>query len=289
MVDEYQDTNYAQNELVKLLAKSRKNICVVDDDDQAIYKFRGAAISNILEFKKNYPKAKQVVLTQNFRSTQAILDSAYKLISHNNPDRLEIRNKITKKLKSEKGEKGLPPKLLFGATLSEECDLVTAEIESLHKDAGLKFSDIAILVRANSSAEPFIQSLHAKGIPFQFIGAFGLYDRPEVKMLISFLKALSTFSDDLNLYYLATSKLYQVLPEDMIKLNDLAKRRSKSLYEIIKPELRWFPADEMLREKGYEKLLPPFVAELLAMTTVRFQKLNCYEKRGMIYEREKSL
>ena len=118
LVDEYQDTNYAQNELVKLLAKKHKNICVVGDDDQAIYKFRGAAISNILEFKKTYPRAKQVVLTQNFRSTQAILDSAYKLISHNNPDRLEIRNKITKKLKSVKDKRGLLPKLLFGATLS---------------------------------------------------------------------------------------------------------------------------------------------------------------------------
>src|SRR3989344_3018102 len=254
LVDEYQDTNYAQNELVKLLAQKRKNICVVGDDDQAIYKFRGAAISNILEFKKNYPKAKQVVLTQNYRSTQAILDSSYKLISPNNPDRLEIRNKITKKLKSEKGKKGLPPKLLFGVTLSEEIDLVTAEIESLRKDFGLKFSDIAVLVRANTSAEPFILSLHARGIPYQFIGAFGLYDRPEVKMLISFLKALSTYSDDLNLYYLATSELYHVLPEDMIKLNDLGKKRTKTLFEIIKNSLNEM---QILPEskKALEKML----------------------------------
>jgi len=252
LVDEYQDTNYAQNELVKLLAKKHKNICVVGDDDQAIYKFRGAAISNILEFKKNYAWVKQVVLVQNFRSTQAILDSAYKLISHNNPDRLEIRNKITKKLKSVEDKRGLPPKLLFGATLSEETDLVAAEIESLHKDAGLKFSDIAILVRANSSAEPFVQSLHAKGIPFQFIGAFGLYDRPEVKMLISFLKALSTYADDLNLYYLATSELYHVLPEEMIKLNDLGKKRTKTLYEIIKnslDEVQILPKSKKVLEK----------------------------------------
>jgi len=287
LVDEYQDTNYAQNELVKILAQKRKNICVVGDDDQAIYKFRGAAISNILEFKKNYPKTKQVVLTQNFRSTQAILDSAYKLISHNNPDRLEIRNKITKKLKSQKGKKGLPPKLLFGATLSEECDLVTKEIEKLMAkppsspysssetkgrmeksfDPELKtegfstssnnkysYKDIAILVRANSSAEPFIQSLHAKGVPFQFIGAFGLYDRPEVKMLIAFLKALSTYSDDLNLYYLATSELYQISPEEMIKLNDLAKRRTKTLYEVIKNNLDEINIDEKSK-KSLGKML----------------------------------
>lgn len=237
LVDEYQDTNYAQNELVKYLAKIHRNICVVGDDDQAIYKFRGAAISNILEFKKNYPKAKQVVLTQNFRSTQAILDSAYRLISHNNPDRLEIKNRINKKLKSTKDKEGSAPKLLFAATLSEETDLVAAEIESLVPKTGLKFSDIAILVRANTSAEPFAQTLHLRGIPYQFIGSFGLYDRPEIKMLISFLAALSTFSDDLNLYYLATSELYQVPPEEMIKLSDLGRRKMKTLYETVKENL----------------------------------------------------
>ena len=100
LVDEYQDTNYAQNQIVKMLADRHKNICVCGDDDQSIYKFRGAAISNILEFKKNFPKLEQVVLTQNYRSSQAILDSAYKLIINNNPDRLEIKNKIIKVLKS---------------------------------------------------------------------------------------------------------------------------------------------------------------------------------------------
>src|SRR3972149_8887958 len=98
LVDEYQDTNYAQNELVKLLANSHKNICVVGDDDQSIYKFRGAAISNILKFKNDYKKTEQVVLTTNYRSTQSLLDSSYRLIRFNDPDRLEVRNRINKKL-----------------------------------------------------------------------------------------------------------------------------------------------------------------------------------------------
>src|SRR3990170_4406709 len=89
---------------VKMLSTGHKNICVVGDDDQSIYKFRGAAISNILEFKKDFPRAKQVVLTQNYRSTQAILDSAYRLIRHNDPDRLEVKNKIDKKLRSTSGQ-----------------------------------------------------------------------------------------------------------------------------------------------------------------------------------------
>lgn len=131
LVDEYQDTNYSQNELVKTLASAHKNICVVGDDDQSIYKFRGAAISNILEFKKTYPKARQVVLTQNYRSTQSILDSAYRLIRHNDPDRLEVKNNIVKKLKSYIQKTGLPPQEIFADTLSEEADLVAAEIEKL--------------------------------------------------------------------------------------------------------------------------------------------------------------
>src|SRR3972149_1520369 len=98
LVDEYQDTNYAQNELVKLLANSHKNVCVVGDDDQSIYKFRGAAISNILKFKNDYKKTEQIVLTQNYRSNQSLLDSSYRLIRFNDPDRLEVRNRINKKL-----------------------------------------------------------------------------------------------------------------------------------------------------------------------------------------------
>ena len=234
LVDEYQDTNFAQNELVKLLAAKHKNICVVADDDQSIFRFRGASFSNVLDFQKNFPQAKFVSLTQNYRSTQAILDSAYRLINHNNPDRLEVRSKINKKLESVKKQKGAPPKLLYGATLSEETDLVAKEIERLVFQGDLKFSDIAILVRANDTALPFIQALNVRGVPQQFVGSFGLYDRPEVKMLIAFLRSLSTFADDLNLYYLATSELYEVPVEETIKLNDLARRRTKTLYQIIK-------------------------------------------------------
>jgi len=98
LVDEFQDTNYAQNELAILLAGDDKNITVVADDDQSIYRFRGAAVSNVLQFKKNFPKAKIITLTENFRSTQTILDASYLLIQNNNPNRLEIVEKIDKKL-----------------------------------------------------------------------------------------------------------------------------------------------------------------------------------------------
>ncbi|MFH1422665.1 MAG: ATP-dependent helicase, partial [Planctomycetota bacterium] len=102
LVDEFQDTNYAQFEMVKLIAASHKNITVVGDDDQSIYKFRGACLSNILDFKSTYPDAEQVVLRQNYRSTQIILNSAYKLIMQNNPERLEVKNNINKELVSSR-------------------------------------------------------------------------------------------------------------------------------------------------------------------------------------------
>ena len=242
LVDEYQDTNYAQNELVKILAQSHKNICVVGDDDQSIYKFRGAAISNILEFKKTYPHTKQVVLTQNYRSTQKILDSAYILIRHNDPDRLEVQNKIDKKLKSTGGQ-GLPPQELFADTISEEADLVAYEIEKLMKKSVSRSSlsikrysyrDFAILVRANFAADHFLRALNMRGIPHKFVGSSGLYQQAEVGVLISFLNAISNFEDSLNLYNLMTSDIYEIPPVDAIKIASYAKRKNRSIYYSIK-------------------------------------------------------
>ena len=208
----------------------------------SIYKFRGAAISNIMEFKKTYPKAVQVVLTQNYRSTQAILNSSYRLIRHNDPDRLEVQNKIDKKLKSITGQ-GLPPQEIFADTISEEADAVAAEIEKLMKksvkrsalSAGpYSYRDFAILVRANSQADHFLRALNMKGIPHKFVGSSGLYQQPEVNVLISFLTAISNFEDSLNLFNLITSDVYEMPPVDAIKLTSYAKRKNRSLFYILK-------------------------------------------------------
>ncbi len=236
LVDEYQDTNFAQNELVNLLAQKSQNICIVGDDDQSIYKFRGAAISNIMEFKKTYPKAKQVVLTQNYRSTQAILDSAYKLIKHNDPDRLEVQNQIDKKLITHDGQ-GITPKEILADTISEEADLVAQEIEKLmskNNVKGYQYRDFAILVRANSQADPFLRALNMRGIPHKFVGSTGLYQQEEVGVLISFLNVISNLEDSLNLYNLVTSEIYSLSPIDGIKLTSFAKRKNRPLFFILK-------------------------------------------------------
>jgi len=262
LVDEYQDTNYSQNELVKMLAKSHKNICVVGDDDQSIYKFRGAAVSNILQFVKNFPGAKQVVLTQNFRSTQKILDSAYKLIRNNDPDRLEVQNKIDKKLKSQKGV-GLPPQEIYANTISEEADLVAAEIEKLIKNKKYSYRDFAILVRAHSQADYFLRALNMKGIPHKFVGSTGLYQQREVSVLINYLKALTDFEDSLNLYSLLTSEIYNLPQEDAIKLTSYAKRKNRSLYFILK-KLESIENEDLKLDKVSKKIIETMFSDLEA-------------------------
>lgn len=232
LVDEFQDTNYAQNELVKLISGKSGNITVVGDDDQSIYRFRGAAISNILDFKKDFKNAKEIVLRENYRSTKEILDHSYKLIQNNNPDRLEVTNNINKKLIAHK--EGDEPELIFCDNLSCEADQVVEKIQELKKQKKYSYSDFSILVRANNHADPFIQSLNISGIPYIFSGSGSLFQQQEVKNLISFLKVLVYPDDNLALYQLATSDIYNVSHDTMSELYALARRRNRNLASLVK-------------------------------------------------------
>lgn len=238
LVDEFQDTNFAQFQLVRLLSESHHNVTVVGDDDQSIYKFRGAAISNILGFGKMYHDAKRVVLTENYRSVQPILDVAYRLIQQNNPDRLEVQEKIDKRLISQVEEPAPsllePPVVhLHYDTLSSEADAVARIIAEEH-EAGLDFGDVAILVRGNADADSFLRALNVRGIPYRFTGNRGLYSRPEVRLLIAFMRAVADFHDSSSLYYLATSELYRLPDEILARCNALARRKNQSLYDVFK-------------------------------------------------------
>ncbi len=232
LVDEFQDTNYAQFQLVKQLAVRYRNITVVGDDDQSIYKFRGASISNIFGFMDTYPEAKQIVLTKNYRSPQVILDDAYRLIKYNNPERLEVKNNIEKQLVSTVSE-GKPIEHLHYDTLSSESDEVAKLIQKLVKTGKYTYKDFAILVRANKGADPFLRALNMEGIPWQFTGTQGLYTRPEIKLLISFLRIIANPSDSLSLYYLATSEIYQLDVLDLTRCMNFARRRNETLYYIF--------------------------------------------------------
>jgi DNA helicase-2/ATP-dependent DNA helicase PcrA len=232
LVDEFQDTNHAQFELVKLLAATHRCVTVVGDDDQSIYKFRGAAISNILGFTAAYPDATEVVLTENFRSTQPILDAAYRLIQHNNPDRLEVRNGLDKRLSSQTGTGGRVEHLPFDA-LTTEADAVAAAIAD-YAGRGGRYADCAILVRANNDADPFLRALNVRGIPWWFSGTRGLYDREEVRVALAFLRVLANPTDNLSLYYLGTSPLYLIDATDMALALSHANRRNRSLDHVFR-------------------------------------------------------
>ncbi|KPJ60735.1 MAG: hypothetical protein AMJ46_05500 [Latescibacteria bacterium DG_63] len=232
LVDEFQDTNYAQFEIVKLLARQARNINVVGDDDQSIYKFRGAAISNILGFVQTYPDAMQVVLTTNYRSPQSMLDCAYRLISFNNPDRLEVRNSIDKRLTSAEKEGNAPQHLHF-ETVSAEADAVARVIEEKTGTDEYSYRDFAILVRSNNDADPFLRALNMRGIPHRFSGSRGLYGREEVRLLLSFLRSISNFSDSISLHYLAGSDIYDVDQVELTKLSNFGKRRNKNLHDVL--------------------------------------------------------
>ncbi|HNW39542.1 MAG TPA: UvrD-helicase domain-containing protein [Candidatus Omnitrophota bacterium] len=232
LVDEFQDTNFAQFQMVKLLTGPGKNITVVADDDQCIYRWRGAAYSNVLNFTQEYAQARNITLIQNYRSTQNILDSAYQLIQYNNPERFEIKAKINKHLVGlVKG--GLKPQHLHFDTHSAEADAVSKIIEDKVSSGKFKYRDFALLVRSNSDAQSFIQSLNMQNIPWQFSGNQGLYGREEVKLCINFLRVIANPSDSLSLYYLVSSQVYKVNLTDLALCNHLARRRNRSLYAVF--------------------------------------------------------
>jgi len=233
LVDEFQDTNFAQFQLLRFLAGAHKNISVVSDDDQCIFRFRGAAYSNILNFQKEYPEAKQISLIQNYRSTQIILDTAYTLIQNNNPERFEVRAGIDKKLKGIP-EGGKKVEHLHFDTISSEADGVAKIIEEKVSGGKYEYKDFAILVRSNNDADPFLRSLNMRSIPWRFSGNQGLYSRQEVRMCIAFLRVMNNLNDSINIYYLASSEIYRMPLDDLSFCMNYAKRSNYSLYYVFR-------------------------------------------------------
>lgn len=229
LIDEFQDTNYAQNKLMILLGGDQQNITVVGDDNQSVYRFRGAAISNIMQFKKIFPEAKIVTLTKNYRSTQAILDSAYKLIKFNDPDTLEFQLGINKKLVSQRDVKGIDPEFIHADRIENEADLVAQKIKKLSKKYDYK--DFAILVRANNHAEPFVRALERHGIPNQFLGPGKLFKQPEVVDLISYLRVLYNFEDSSSFYRVLTMDIFEINPREVAAMLNYARKNNISLFE----------------------------------------------------------
>lgn len=253
MVDEFQDTNWAQYELIKIIAAPKNNLMVVGDDDQAIYKFRGAAISNILNFKKDYQgkptsaKASagaksglsEIFLIDNYRSGQKILDVAYNFIQLNDPDRLEYqykksKNKLNKKLKSHVEQKGEVKVISFADKNSEIDGILGKILEIKKKNKDARWSDFAILVRANDQAQGFVSMMRKTGIPHQFMASRGLYIQDIVLDIIAYLKLLDNYHESTSLFRILSLPVTGLDIRSIINLNHLANKKSWSLYYALK-------------------------------------------------------
>ncbi len=190
LVDEYQDTNYAQYRMIKLLTDESRNLCVVGDDDQSIYGWRGADIRNILDFEKDYPDAKVIKLEQNYRSTANILDAANQVIAHN-------AGRKEKKLWTEEGE-GEPIRLFCAGDEREEAAWVADRIRQLSRHQE-PYGNVAVLYRNNSQSRVIEEMLMRSGIPYKVFGGQKFYDRREVRDIVAYLRVIVNPADDVSL------------------------------------------------------------------------------------------
>jgi DNA helicase-2/ATP-dependent DNA helicase PcrA len=268
MVDEFQDTNWVQYELVQKLIYPENNITVVGDDDQSVMGFQGASFNNVLRFKQDYPKSKEIVLVENYRSPQNILDLSYQFIQLNNPNRLEYQlneieginkrakergidlksfKKIDKKLKSNQGKSGAIELLGFETADDEVSGVVNKIWELKEIDSKAEFSDFAILTRTNESANSFSRALERAGIPYQFVSSKGLYTNPLILDLISYLKVILNFYDSPNFYRIL--RMMDFSPEEVSRIIQYSDKKGIPIFEAINDShlLSKFTSDTLVK------------------------------------------
>lgn len=241
LVDEFQDTNHAQYMLLKLLSSSHRNICAVGDDDQSIYKFRGADIRNIINFKRDFPDAKVIKLEQNYRSTQNILDISGHLISKNH-------NRNEKKLWTEngRGERVFYCRL---STEEEEAKYVARNIKDLYLKANYEYRDFAVLYRINIQSKAIEDAFRAERIPYYIVSGLSFYQRKEIKDLISFLKVLLNPDDNICLIRVINHFYRGIGASTLAKIESEAKRNEISFFSAIKLMLDSGNINQSLRSK----------------------------------------
>ncbi|MCY1719820.1 exodeoxyribonuclease V subunit gamma [Prolixibacteraceae bacterium Z1-6] len=257
MVDEYQDTNYSQYLIVKKLAAAHKNICVVGDDAQSIYSFRGARIENILNFKNDYPEHKVFKLEQNYRSTQTIVNAANSIIAQN-------KKQIPKNVFSEK-EVGKPIKIISALTDNEEGFLVAQEIAQTQLRDHYKYEDYAILYRTNAQSRIFEESLRKRNIPYKIYGGLSFYQRKEIKDLLSYFRMTINPADNEALKRIINYPARGIGATTLTKLESAAINNETSIWNIV----------TVLPSVNYANLNKGTVAKILNFVDLikRFHKL----------------
>lgn len=226
MVDEYQDTNTAQFELISILARKYKNLCVVGDDDQSIYKFRGANIYNILNFEKHFPEAVTIKLEQNYRSTQNILNAANGVISNNMGRKrktLWTDNEAGKKIGFKQFETGY-----------EEAEYVAKDINACVKDGRYHYGDCAVLYRTNAQSRLFEEKFIVSNIPYKIVGGVNFYARKEIKDLLAYLKTIDNARDDLAVRRIINVPKRGIGATTLNRVADYAAAADISFYNALK-------------------------------------------------------
>ncbi|WP_291567806.1 MULTISPECIES: DNA helicase PcrA [unclassified Clostridium] len=225
MVDEYQDTNRAQYELVKLLVNEMENICVVGDDDQCIYQWRGADIRNILDFEKDYPNTKIIKLEQNYRSKGNILNAANMVIKNN----AQRKEKVLR-TDSELGEK---LKVYRAFSDIDEGNFVASEIKRLMKEENKDFKDFAILYRMNSQSRILEEAFRKQDIPYKIVGGLKFYDRKEIKDIMAYLKLINNPLDDISLRRIINEPKRSIGDTTVGKIQEVASEQEDCLYNTL--------------------------------------------------------
>ena len=224
LVDEYQDTNRCQYELVQLLTGEKQNVCVVGDDDQSIYAFRGADIRNILDFEKDYPNARVLRLEQNYRSTQNILDAAWNVVQNN-------KARKPKKLWTEQ-EHGELVICYEAMDENDEAGYVGTQIEDWHAE-GVNYKDFAVFYRTNAQSRIFEEAFRAANIPYQIVGGVGFYDRMEIKDLLAYLRVMCNPNDSMSVRRIINVPSRGIGATTLERLIDFAAAEDMTLFEAV--------------------------------------------------------
>ena len=225
MVDEYQDTNHIQYQIIKMMAMAHQNLCVVGDDDQCIYQWRGADIRNILDFEKDFPSAKVIKLEQNYRSCGNILSAAHSVIKNN-------RGRKSKKLWTE-AEAGAPIVYKRCDSDKEEAYYVAQEIELFSGSGDRSYDDFAVLYRTNAQSRLFEDAMKRRHIPYQILSGFSFYERKETKDMICYMRLVVNPADDLALKRIINEPKRGVGPTTLGKLETLAQVNGQSLFDTL--------------------------------------------------------
>ena len=262
LVDEYQDTNNAQYIIVRRLAQYHSRICVVGDDAQSIYSFRGAKIENILSFQRDYPEAKVFKLEQNYRSTQTIVDAANSVIDHNS-------RRLKKKCFSE-GASGEKIRIFKAYTDREEADLITSDLRDRVREGSGEWSDAAILYRTNNQSQALEDALRRKGIPYLIYRGSSFYDHKEVKDMLSYIRLIINPRDDEAFKRIINTPARGIGDTTVARIEAIAQSRQVSMWEAVDTMVEQTPSDSV--EKAIVKKVTEFVGLIRSLSLEREQK-----------------